>query len=144
VHGGPVHFFGLTFSFLICICGDIDARAMADHMIYRHLPRLPENHLPSFFQELYQVMPALNKNNSGQDLQTCAGGGLRLLTCDTLAVKRIMQEARELANDPCTDYSAAPLEVRHSYAHSHIPLLRPYNDLFTRRMTSLYVKHSQM
>jgi len=33
---------------------------------------------------------SLNKNNS--------------------AVKRIMQEARELANDPCTDYSAAPLE----------------------------------
>ncbi len=29
-----------------------------------------------------------------------------------------MQEARELANDPCTDYSAAPLEVRFS------PLLR--------------------
>ncbi|KAI0685491.1 ubiquitin-conjugating enzyme/RWD-like protein [Cytidiella melzeri] len=26
------------------------------------------------------------------------------------AVKRIMQEARELANDPCTDYTAAPLE----------------------------------
>ncbi|CAA7267645.1 unnamed protein product [Cyclocybe aegerita] len=35
-------------------------------------------------------MTALNKNNS--------------------AVKRIMQEARELANDPSTDYSAAPLE----------------------------------
>ncbi|EKM82968.1 hypothetical protein AGABI1DRAFT_111494 [Agaricus bisporus var. burnettii JB137-S8] len=35
-------------------------------------------------------MPLLNKNNS--------------------AVKRIMQEARELANDPSTDYSAAPLE----------------------------------
>ncbi|KAH9842906.1 UBC-like protein [Rhodofomes roseus] len=35
-------------------------------------------------------MARLNKNNS--------------------AVKRIMQEARELANDPCTDYSAAPLE----------------------------------
>jgi len=35
-------------------------------------------------------MPSLNKNNS--------------------AVKRIMQEARELANDPCTDYSASPLE----------------------------------
>ncbi|EAU88155.2 non-canonical ubiquitin conjugating enzyme 1 [Coprinopsis cinerea okayama7 len=34
--------------------------------------------------------PALNKNNS--------------------AVKRIMQEARELANDPSTDYHAAPLE----------------------------------
>jgi len=29
-----------------------------------------------------------------------------------LAVKRIMQEARELANDPSTEYSAAPLEVR--------------------------------
>ncbi|KAJ3511685.1 hypothetical protein NLJ89_g3961 [Agrocybe chaxingu] len=38
-------------------------------------------------------MTALNKNNS--------------------AVKRIMQEARELANDPCTDYSAAPLEEWH-------------------------------
>ncbi|KAG0705178.1 UBC-like protein [Suillus ampliporus] len=35
-------------------------------------------------------MPALNKNNS--------------------AVKRIMQEARELENDPCTDYHAIPLE----------------------------------
>ncbi|KAF8803545.1 UBC-like protein [Phlegmacium glaucopus] len=35
-------------------------------------------------------MSTLNKNNS--------------------AIKRIMQEARELANDPCTDYSAAPLE----------------------------------
>ncbi|KAF6764863.1 non-canonical ubiquitin conjugating enzyme 1 [Ephemerocybe angulata] len=36
---------------------------------------------------------SLNKNNS--------------------AVKRIMQEARELANDPCTDYHAAPLEEWH-------------------------------
>jgi len=27
------------------------------------------------------------------------------------AVKRILQEARELANDSCTDYHAAPLEV---------------------------------
>ncbi|KAG6889731.1 hypothetical protein C0995_015029 [Termitomyces sp. Mi166 len=35
-------------------------------------------------------MTSLNKNNS--------------------AVKRIMQEAKELANDPSTDYSAAPLE----------------------------------
>ncbi|KAI9566501.1 UBC-like protein [Boletus coccyginus] len=35
-------------------------------------------------------MPSLNKNNA--------------------AVKRIMQEARELATDPCTDYHAAPLE----------------------------------
>ena len=32
-------------------------------------------------------------------------------TNDGVAVKRIMQEARELANDPSTDYSAAPLEV---------------------------------
>ncbi|KAK0240330.1 ubiquitin-conjugating enzyme/RWD-like protein [Armillaria nabsnona] len=35
-------------------------------------------------------MSALNKNNS--------------------AVKRIMQEARELSNDPSTDYAAGPLE----------------------------------
>ncbi|KAL0947149.1 hypothetical protein HGRIS_013277 [Hohenbuehelia grisea] len=35
-------------------------------------------------------MPPMNKNNA--------------------AVKRIMQEAKELANDPCTDYTAAPLE----------------------------------
>ncbi|KAF9050671.1 UBC-like protein [Hymenopellis radicata] len=38
-------------------------------------------------------MSALNKNNS--------------------AVKRIMQEARELANDPSTDYAAWPLEEWH-------------------------------
>ncbi|KAG6376083.1 ubiquitin-conjugating enzyme/RWD-like protein [Boletus reticuloceps] len=37
------------------------------------------------------AVPSLNKNNA--------------------AVKRIMQEARELANDPCTDYHAEPLEV---------------------------------
>ena len=30
------------------------------------------------------------------------------------AVKRILQEARELANDSSTDYHAAPLEVFHS------------------------------
>jgi len=34
----------------------------------------------------------------------------RTLNKNNSAVKRIMQEARELANDPCTDYSAAPLE----------------------------------
>ncbi|EIM90449.1 UBC-like protein [Stereum hirsutum FP-91666 SS1] len=39
------------------------------------------------------VPATLNKNNS--------------------AVKRIMQEARELANDPSTEYSAAPLEEWH-------------------------------
>lgn len=41
------------------------------------------------------------------------------------AIKRIMQEARELANDPCTDYRAAPLEVRvisHSLAVSLMTL----------------------
>ncbi|KAF8737691.1 hypothetical protein AX14_012462 [Amanita brunnescens Koide BX004] len=32
------------------------------------------------------------------------------LNKNNAAVKRIMQEARELANDPCTDYTAAPLE----------------------------------
>ncbi|KAI0003268.1 UBC-like protein [Russula compacta] len=34
----------------------------------------------------------------------------RLLNKNNSAVKRIMQEARELANDPSTEYSAAPLE----------------------------------
>ncbi|KAI0029834.1 ubiquitin-conjugating enzyme/RWD-like protein [Vararia minispora EC-137] len=34
----------------------------------------------------------------------------RSLNRNNSAVKRIMQEARELANDPSTDYSAAPLE----------------------------------
>jgi hypothetical protein len=38
-----------------------------------------------------------------------------------LAVKRIMQEARELANDPSTEYSAAPLEVRGYSVASPIP-----------------------
>ena len=42
----------------------------------------------------------------------------RLLANDAFAaVKRIMQEARELANDPCTDYTAAPLEVRICQPH---------------------------
>lgn len=36
---------------------------------------------------------------------------LHCVPTECTAVKRIMQEARELANDPCTDYSAAPLEV---------------------------------
>ncbi|PFH52368.1 hypothetical protein AMATHDRAFT_74165 [Amanita thiersii Skay4041] len=35
------------------------------------------------------------------------------LNKNNAAVKRIMQEARELANDPSTDYSAAPLEEWH-------------------------------
>ncbi|KAH0830503.1 ubiquitin-conjugating enzyme/RWD-like protein [Lanmaoa asiatica] len=35
---------------------------------------------------------------------------MRSLNKNNAAVKRIMQEARELANDSCTDYHAAPLE----------------------------------
>ena len=50
-----------------------------------------------------------NKNNSGSSPVKHRGVQRRLIP-DT-AVKRIMQEARELANDPCTDYAAAPLEV---------------------------------
>jgi len=38
-----------------------------------------------------------------------------IMTSPPLAVKRIMQEARELANDPSTEYSAAPLEVRYAF-----------------------------
>ena len=54
--------------------------------------------------------PLLNKNNSGEiHVPPTPPSG----SCDIipLAVKRIMQEARELANDPSTEYSAAPLEV---------------------------------
>ena len=51
-----------------------------------------------------------NKNNSGQPFSVPVD---HLLTIPLLAaVKRILQEARELANDPSTDYVAAPLEVR--------------------------------
>ncbi len=53
-----------------------------------------------------------NKNNSGA-LPVKRRGVQRRLILDT-AVKRIMQEAKELANDPCTDYAAAPLEVTRS------------------------------
>jgi hypothetical protein len=59
----------------------------------------------------------LNKNNSGevyvwQTLSSCS---------DIIppAVKRIMQEARELANDPSTEYSAAPLEVCTTYLSAY-------------------------
>jgi len=50
---------------------------------------------------------SLNKNNSGQPSYAL----LIYLLESFIAVKRIMQEAKELANDPCTDYIAAPLEV---------------------------------
>lgn len=59
-------------------------------------------------------MAKLNKNNSGKHSLTARlgrPGHSKRLTEQHAAVKRIMQEARELANDPCTDYSAAPLEV---------------------------------
>jgi len=50
---------------------------------------------------------SMNKNNSGR--YTLLLLSWYLNSCP--AVKRIMQEARELANDPSTDYVAAPLEV---------------------------------
>lgn len=62
-----------------------------------------------------------------------------------IAVKRIMQEARELANDPSTEYSAAPLEVcpivpplyftRTLTPHPSCALLQ--DDIFVRIFTSL-------
>jgi len=71
----------------------------------------------------------LNKNNSGKPAVDL--GLSPLCVADVShrsysAVKRIMQEARELANDPSTEYSAAPLEVRsiilppiyHAHTHS--------------------------
>lgn len=43
-----------------------------------------------------------------------------------------MQEARELANDPCTDYSGAPLEARRY-------LLSPAMDLTATRPLERYL-----
>lgn len=51
-----------------------------------------------------------------------------------------MQEARELANDPCTDYHAVPLEVR--APNTHESLITADTRLFglrNHRMISLYV-----
>lgn len=64
-------------------------------------------------------MAALNKNNSGKYSVSAAVPTFRL-TVLALAVKRIMQEARELANDPCTDYSAAPLEVTETTPDTYV------------------------
>ena len=62
----------------------------------------------------------LNKNNSG--MFACPSVELEHGPIDPgVAVKRIMQEARELANDPCTDYSAAPLEVSRYIALPNLP-----------------------
>ena len=47
-----------------------------------------------------------------------------------------MQEARELANDPCTDYSAGPLEVCLMYIHGSRSIFQFYGFY---RMISLYV-----
>ncbi|KAF8921485.1 ubiquitin-conjugating enzyme/RWD-like protein [Mucidula mucida] len=54
-------------------------------------------------------MSALNKNNSGQSCYIFC----TKTSTQVPAVKRIMQEARELANDPSTDYAAWPLEEWH-------------------------------
>jgi hypothetical protein len=61
----------------------------------------------------------LNKNNSGEFWVFKWGSFLPRAVMlgqarpghTTAAIKRIMQEARELANDPSTEYTAAPLEV---------------------------------
>ena len=75
----------------------------------------------------------LNKNNSG--VFACPSVELEHGPIDPgVAVKRIMQEARELANDPCTDYAAAPLEVSLSSITSDsislTPLLLSQDDIF--------------
>lgn len=57
---------------------------------------------------LFTSMSRLNKNNSGKYPAILLH---KLLIASTSAVKRILQEAKELANDNCTDYTAAPLEV---------------------------------
>jgi ubiquitin-protein ligase len=57
-----------------------------------------------------------------------------------VAVKRILQEAKELANDPSSDYSAAPLEVRTSREWSALitsNLLYIQDDIFVSRRIAL-------
>ncbi|KAH7889773.1 UBC-like protein [Phlebopus sp. FC_14] len=49
---------------------------------------------------------SLNKNNAGRS----SIHHILVEAHPSAAVKRIMQEAKELAHDPCTDYNAAPLE----------------------------------
>lgn len=51
-----------------------------------------------------------------------------------IAVKRIMQEAKELANDPSTEYSAAPLEVSQAIRHSRKSYLRGYGSLLVGQL----------
>ncbi|KAG6335874.1 hypothetical protein ID866_3211 [Astraeus odoratus] len=48
------------------------------------------------------------------------------LNRNNTAVKRIMQEARELANDPCPDYHAAPLEVGPILCHDVGSIITSY------------------
>lgn len=80
----------------------------------------------------------LNKNNSGEfyfqpTLSSCS---------DIIppAVKRIMQEARELANDPSTEYSAAPLEVCTAYLSAYMKIDASLSPTFVHnfRTISLY------
>lgn len=68
--------------------------------------------------------PGYNMNSSGRRLPARQMCLIDRLSWHVSAVKRIMQEARELANDPCTDYSAAPLEVCPTRAISALKLTR--------------------
>lgn len=64
-----------------------------------------------------------NKNNSGSPRFYSS---LSRFSLPYSAVKRILQEARELANDPSTDYVAAPLEVRSLVRAAATRSLIPY------------------
>ena len=54
------------------------------------------------------------------------------------AIKRIMQEARELANDPCTDYSATPLEVGFFLYQNMVMCNLPQDDIFASISSSIH------
>lgn len=52
---------------------------------------------------------SLNKNNAGSPSSSSSHSRSKRISLP--AVRRILQEAKELANDESTDYTAAPLEV---------------------------------
>ena len=62
--------------------------------------------------------PGYNMNSSGAHDRNLRRRNHADDPYPSTAVKRIMQEARELANDPSTDYTAAPLEVRFHVSHA--------------------------
>ena len=71
---------------------------------------------------------------AGTNLYLC----IQHLMDTVTAIKRIMQEARELANDPCTDYSATPLEVGFFLYQNMVMCNLPQDDIFASISSSIH------